>query len=104
MYFKPDVIERMKLIRVSSQGYGRIWYSEIHKIFLCFKIIRLVSYISRGAEWSRDRSVGIASGWMAGVRFPVGARYLLLLHSVQTGSGAHLASYLMGNGGDFLRE
>jgi hypothetical protein len=27
-----------------------------------------------------------------GVRFPAGARHVLLLHSVQTGSGAHPAS------------
>jgi hypothetical protein len=33
-----------------------------------------------------------ATGWMAGVRFPVGGRDFSLLHSVQTGSGAHPAS------------
>jgi hypothetical protein len=46
---------------------------------------------------SRDSSVGIATGygWTAGVRFLAERRDLSLLHSVQTGSGAHLASYPM---------
>jgi hypothetical protein len=39
--------------------------------------------------------------WTAEVRFPVGARYFSLLHSVQTGSGAHPASYPMGTGFSF---
>jgi hypothetical protein len=34
--------------------------------------------------------------WMAGVWFPEGAIHFFLLHSIQTGSGAHLASYPMG--------
>jgi hypothetical protein len=38
---------------------------------------------------------------MIGVRFPVGAGNFLLLHRVQTGSGAHRASYPMGTGGYF---
>jgi hypothetical protein len=39
---------------------------------------------------------GIAT---AGVRFPARAADLSLLHSVQTGSGAHPASYPVGTGG-----
>jgi hypothetical protein len=39
-----------------------------------------------------------AARWMADVRFPVGARNCSLLHSFQTGSGAHLASYITGTG------
>jgi hypothetical protein len=38
-------------------------------------------------------------GWMAGVRLPVGVRDFSLLHSGQTGSEAHSASYPMGTGG-----
>jgi hypothetical protein len=45
---------------------------------------------------SRDRWVGTATGWTAGVRFPVGARDFSLLQIVQTVSGAHLALYPMG--------
>jgi hypothetical protein len=41
-----------------------------------------------------------AMGWTAGVRFPAEA-INYLLHSVQTGSEAHPASYTMGIGGSF---
>jgi hypothetical protein len=39
---------------------------------------------------------------MAEVRFLVGARYSCLIHSIQTRSGAHPASYPMGTGGSSL--
>jgi hypothetical protein len=35
------------------------------------------------------------------VRFPVQARHFSILHKVQTGSGAHTASYTMGTRGCF---
>jgi hypothetical protein len=41
--------------------------------------------------------VGIATGWTGRVRCPA-LQDLSLLHSVQTGSGTHPASYLMGAG------
>jgi hypothetical protein len=55
---------------------------------------------------SRDSSVGIATGYglddrMFGVRFPVRAGNFSLRHYVQTGSGAHPASYPMGTEGSF---
>jgi hypothetical protein len=40
-----------------------------------------------------------AMGWTAGVRFPACARDFSLPHSVQTGSGANSASYLIDTGG-----
>jgi hypothetical protein len=43
---------------------------------------------------NRESSVGIATGYKAGVRFPSGARDFSLLHSVQAGSGAHPPSLL----------
>jgi hypothetical protein len=46
-----------------------------------------------------NSSLGIATGYTAGVRLPVGERDVSLLHSVQTGSGVHPASYPMGIGG-----
>jgi hypothetical protein len=49
--------------------------------------------------WCRDSSVGVATGWTAGVQFPARGKRFSLLHSVQTGSGAHPASYPMGTGG-----
>jgi hypothetical protein len=42
---------------------------------------------------SQDSSVSIATAWTAGFRFSAGTRDFSLLHSVRTGSGAHLASY-----------
>jgi hypothetical protein len=50
---------------------------------------------------NRDISVGIATGWMDGVRFPAGARDYSFLHSDQTGSGAHPTSYPMGTRDSF---
>jgi hypothetical protein len=55
---------------------------------------------------SRDSSVGIALGYGlddrgSRVRFPAGAGNSSLHHRVQTGSGAHPASYPMGTGGSF---
>jgi hypothetical protein len=52
---------------------------------------------NNGAGLAQQR----ATGWTAGVRFSVGARDFSLLHSVETASGAHPASYLMGTGGLF---
>jgi hypothetical protein len=37
-------------------------------------------------------------GWMIGVQFSAGAGIFSLHHRVQTGSGVHQASYLMGSG------
>jgi hypothetical protein len=55
---------------------------------------------------SRVSAVGIATAYGlddqgVGVRVPVGSEFSLL-HVVQTGSGAHLASYPMGTGSSFL--
>jgi hypothetical protein len=52
-------------------------------------------------HYSSCMLIGIATGWTAGVRFPAGARDISLLHSFQTGSGAHPASYPMGTGSCF---
>jgi hypothetical protein len=57
---------------------------------------------------SQGSSVGIATGYElddrgSGVRLPVEAGNFSRLHSVQTGSGAHPASYAIGNGGRFTR-
>jgi hypothetical protein len=41
----------------------------------------------------------LSVGWTTGVLFPAGKRDFSLPHSVETGSGAHPASYLMSNGG-----
>jgi hypothetical protein len=43
------------------------------------------------------------TGWTAGVQFSAEGGDFSLLHSVQTGSGAHPVSYQMGTGGSFSR-
>jgi hypothetical protein len=48
---------------------------------------------------SRGSSVGIATGWTARIRFPVGSKDFSLLYSVQNGSGAHPTSYPMSTRG-----
>jgi hypothetical protein len=53
---------------------------------------------------SRDRSVGLATGYeledrMIGVRFLPEAGNFSLHHRVQTGSGVHSAAYTTGTGG-----
>jgi hypothetical protein len=58
-----------------------------------------VPYI--GAGIAQCYSAGLRAGW-SGVRVPVGAGNFSLHHRVQTGSGAHLASYPMGTRGSFL--
>jgi hypothetical protein len=40
-------------------------------------------------------------GWMAKVRFLAKIRDFSVLHSLQTGSEAHPATYLVGTGGSF---
>jgi hypothetical protein len=52
---------------------------------------------------NRDISVGIVEAWTAGVRFQAGIRDFSLVHSVQTSSGAHPASYPMSDWVSFLR-
>jgi hypothetical protein len=68
-------------------------------------LIRYLGGITIGLE-SRDSTVGIMIGCgldnrMIGVRFPAGAGNFSLHHRVQTGSGAHPASYQMGTAGSF---
>jgi hypothetical protein len=53
----------------------------------------------------RDSSVGIATGFGPDDRGSIRAgKHFYLLHSVQTGSEAHPASYPMGIGDDFPRS
>jgi hypothetical protein len=55
---------------------------------------------------SRNSSVGIATDYelddrVIGVGILAGAGIFSLLHRVQNGSGAHIASYPVGTGGSF---
>jgi hypothetical protein len=40
-----------------------------------------------------DENIGVTKDWTAGVPFPAGEIYFSVLHSIQTGSGVHPASY-----------
>jgi hypothetical protein len=53
------------------------------------------------AQYNLMHSFKNSTGWTPGVRFPARQRDFSLLFSVQTGSGAHPASYSMGTGGSF---
>jgi hypothetical protein len=70
--------------------YGPLWALTSFKTCTFFYMICL-------QETGVAQSVqGRAMGLTAGVRFPAGARHFSILHSVQTGSGAHPPSYPMG--------
>jgi hypothetical protein len=56
--------------------------------------------ITRGAGIAQWYSTGLWAGW-SGVWIPAGAGNFALHHRVQTGSGAHPASYPMGTRGSF---
>jgi hypothetical protein len=56
-------------------------------------------YVSRGSAVGIVTAYGLDDRGV-GVRVPVGSGFSLL-HIVQTGSGAHAASYPMGTGGSF---
>jgi hypothetical protein len=57
-------------------------------------------------SWSRRRDslVGIATGYGLNVRGSIlgKGKWFYVFHSIQTGSGAHQASYTMNTGGSFL--
>jgi hypothetical protein len=57
-------------------------------------------YLTEGADVAQWYSVGLRAGW-SGVRILVGARNFSPHHRVQTGPGAHPASYPMGTTGSF---
>jgi hypothetical protein len=51
--------------------------------------------------YQKFRRVGIATAWMAGIRFPLEAWCFSLFHGAKTSSGAHATSYPMGCWGFF---
>jgi hypothetical protein len=57
------------------------------------------------SKWgSQDGCVGIATGWTVGIWFRTEERDFSLLHSFQTDSGTHPASYPVATGGSFPRD
>jgi hypothetical protein len=99
------VNDRMSLIFTPNCQIGLIY--QFKCLFLTEKL-HLVDYIFHyftmlyelRKRW--DNSVCIATScWAAGVRFPGWIKDFSLLHSIQSGSGVHPASYLMGTAGSF---
>jgi hypothetical protein len=65
----------------------------LSRYFVRCSVYTLFGSLSIRVYWNRDNSVGTAASV---VRFLAEAREFSLLQSVQTGSGAHFAPYLMG--------
>jgi hypothetical protein len=80
---------------------------ELIIFFYCahhqFSLLNLFHFPSRQIM-IRDSSVGITTGWTAEVQFQAGAIDFSLLHSIQTGSVDHPASYPLGTWGFFPGE
>jgi hypothetical protein len=88
------------LILDSNSSVSVLTYVKLKSIMFYFSI--LLHCIQAG-----NSIVGIATGygledWGVGVWVPVGQEFSLL-HVLQTGYGAHPASYPMGTGGSFPR-
>jgi hypothetical protein len=75
-------------------------------IYIC-RMLRNTSFFFVFSKiLASGRSVGLVTGYVLNdrsseVRFPAGARNFFLLHRVQTGSGAHPASYSVGTRDSF---
>jgi hypothetical protein len=100
--FKPDLSLSL------SHGESVTWGVESRKSLVLWFSPKYVLKLYSSLYKSRDSSVGIALGYGLNdrgsrVRFPVRAGNFSLHHRVQNGSGAHPASYPMGNRGSSLR-
>jgi hypothetical protein len=91
--------KRLDLKQGTRVGLNNSWSSNPFRSTLYSYDFKL----SLKNNLSRDSSVGTETGYgLEGrFRFPVGARDFSLLHCIQTGSWAHLASYSMGTRGAF---
>jgi hypothetical protein len=97
---KPVYKSRTTPIR-DNKYYLRIFLERLRKI-----MEDLVHDSKFERNMDRVISVGITIGYgMDNLgSFPAWSRKFYLFHSVQTGSGPHPASYLMGIGGSLLRK
>jgi hypothetical protein len=91
---------------VSNNSEVSLKHFCFHSVCFNFKYTLYDFYINSTYAYlylSRHSSVGIATAygvddWMIGIRFSAGAGNFTLRHRVQTGSGAHPASYPMDTG------
>jgi hypothetical protein len=70
---------------------GGIWS---HPPNIGFRLDNLGKRLKKVGSW--DSWVGVATDWTSEVRFPAGERNVSLLHSIQSGSGAHTSSCPLG--------
>jgi hypothetical protein len=95
-------------VLTSFSGY-RLFVLSVYtfsSLSLYTKSFLPVLFVSLHPTQSRGSSVGIATGYKLNdrnsrVRFPAGSENFSLLHSAQTGSGAHPASYSLSIGISF---
>jgi hypothetical protein len=76
------------------------WFYTFQVSNVIINFVRLVPWLLLGAGTAQWYSAGLLAGW-SGVLVLAGARNFSLHHRVQTGSGAHPASYPMGTRGSF---
>jgi hypothetical protein len=94
------------IIMAKSTNYEDPYYAVFSDLLLFpLSWVQIIS-LAFLLRMSWDSSVGIATGYRLddrniGVRFMAGAGNFSLRHHVQTGSGAHPASYPMGPGSSF---
>jgi hypothetical protein len=97
----------LPLVKKPAIGPSSEPFSAVHTLTSLLLFSLTFQCLPSGAlylqMWNRDSSVGIATGYRLGGRgySPDRGSDFSLLHSVQTNSGAHPASYPMGTGGSF---
>jgi hypothetical protein len=96
-------LENSHFFHTTSFSISRHMYS-----YSCFIIDEFSSYVTleiicktTKTYRSRGSSVSLTTDWTTGVRSPTEAEDFSFSLYVQTGSGAHPASYPMGTGGPF---
>jgi hypothetical protein len=70
--------------------------SQLHN-YLVYYVIFIEAEIAQSV-WRQ------ATGWTVGLRSQEGTRDFCVLHSIQTGSGAHPAPHPTGNGGSLPQD
>jgi hypothetical protein len=96
----PTSVISLPLLRINLSSHPGLGYSLIRQNIITSSVFKLRAsilnpHLSTIRCWSQNSSVGIATRWTARVRFPT-VQDFSLLHSAQTGSGAHPASCTMG--------
>jgi hypothetical protein len=78
-------------------------YTEPDESSSQLPILFTEEHLLQAAAWIARHSAGLRAG-RSWVRVSAGAGNFSLHHRLQTGSGAHPASYSMGTGGSFPRS